>query len=146
MNRRATPTGEQSPTARRLAAAPHLPPLTDPHAATAEKLLLLLHYGVDWSDRNWIAARRSDYWDEIFPSRVRLATYTSGVNLHHWWTTVATHLNSAPRTTDERVELAALLTADPKPVLQILRDQTLALALRTQIIAAAVREHREGTP
>lgn len=135
-----------SATARWLAAAPNLPPLVDPAAATAEKLLLLLHYGVDWSDRNWVAARRGDYWDEIFPSRVRLATYTSGVDLHHWWTTVATHLGSVPRSADERTELAGLLTSDPKPVLQILRDNTRALALRTHIVAAAVREQRKGTP
>lgn len=143
---RRPPPEKPTATERWLATAPHLPPLTDPAAATAEKLLLLLHYGVDWSDRNWISSRRGDYWDEVFPSRVRLATYTSGVNLHHWWTTVATHLSSAPRTTGERTELAALLTSDPKPVLQALRDHTLALALRTQIVAAAVREQRKGNP
>lgn len=133
------------PTERWLAAAPHLPPLTDVPAGIAERLLLLLHYGIDWSDRNWIAARREDYWDDLLPARVRVATYTSGIDLHHWWTTAAIHLSSTPRNTAERTELAALLTANPKPVLQVLRDHTLALTLRTRIVATAVRDHRQRT-
>ncbi|MBM4570215.1 hypothetical protein GS896_27450 [Rhodococcus hoagii] len=125
-----------------LASAPHLPPLTDPGAVTAERLVLLLHYGIDWSERNWVAARRGDYWDHVLPTRVRLCTYTSGANLHQWWTSAAGQLGSAPRSDDERHELATLLTAVPKPVLQTLRDQTLALTLRTRIVASAVRDER----
>ncbi|WP_301851015.1 hypothetical protein [Rhodococcus pyridinivorans] len=133
----------RSVTDRWLAAAPALPRLTDSAAVTAEKLLLLLHYGIDWSDRNWVTSRRDDYWDEILPSRVRTATYTSGVNLHQWWSAVARNLGSAPRNSAERSELAGLLTSNPKPVLQTMRDQAPALVLRTRIVAAAVREHRQ---
>ena len=133
-----------SVTERWLAAAPALPSLVDPAAATAERLLLLLHYGVDWSDGNWVTSRRGDYWDHILPTRVRSCTYTSGANLHHWWTSVAGQLGSAPRTDDERLELAQLLTVEPKMVLQIMRDQSLALTLRTRIVADAVRTRRGG--
>lgn len=68
-------------TDRWLAAVPQLPPLTAPAAQVAERLVLLLHYGIDWSGSNWVAARRGDYWDNLLPNRIRLATYNS-INLH----------------------------------------------------------------
>lgn len=129
-----------------LAAAPMLPPLTDPHAHVAERLLLLVHYGIDWSDTNWVAARRGDYWETILPTRVRAATYSSA-DLHRWWTLVAAALTSSPRSAAQRLELAALLTCDPRPVLTVLRDRTPALVLRTRIVADAVRATAEtATP
>ncbi|MDV6305741.1 hypothetical protein R3P93_24570, partial [Rhodococcus cerastii] len=123
---------------RWLATAWQLPALSDPAAVVAERLMLLLHYGVDWSDGNWVAARRGDYWDNLLPTRIRLATYNS-VNLHQWWTASAARLGSAPRTDEQRGELAILLTSEPRPVLQVMRDQTSALTLRTRIVADAVR-------
>jgi hypothetical protein len=63
-----------SVTDRWLAAVPQLPALSDPAAKVAERLVLLLHYGIDWSERNWVASRRGDYWDNLLPTRVRLAT------------------------------------------------------------------------
>ncbi|WP_343229960.1 hypothetical protein [Rhodococcus sp. H-CA8f] len=125
-----------------LAAAPHLPSLTDPAAVVAERLLLLLHYGMDWTASNWVAARRADYWDHLLPAHVRLGTYSSGTNLHHWWSTVSGKLGSTPRTDGERLEVAQLLTSEPKDVIQTLRDQTMALTLRTRIVADAVRAHK----
>jgi hypothetical protein len=68
-------------TDRWLAAVPQLPPLTAPAAQVAERLVLLLHYGIDWSGSNWVAARRGDYWDNLLPNRIRMATYNS-INLH----------------------------------------------------------------
>ena len=138
-----TMSGENalSVTDRWLAAVPQLPGLTDPASQAAERLVLLLHYGIDWSDRNWVAARRGDYWDTLLPTRVRLATYNS-INLHQWWTASAARLGSAPRTDDQRSELAMLLTGEPRPVLQVMRDQTTALTLRTRIVADAVRGAR----
>ncbi|MDF3311563.1 hypothetical protein P3H15_42045 [Rhodococcus sp. T2V] len=132
-----------SVTDRWLAAVPQLPGLTDPAAQAAERLVLLLHYGIDWSDRNWVAARRSDYWDTLLPTRVRVATYNS-INLHQWWTASAARLGSAPRTDEQRSELAILLTIQARPVLQVMRDQTTALTLRTRIVADAVRAARTG--
>lgn len=106
-------------TAGWIAAAPYLPPLTDPAAQTAEKLMLLLHYGIDWSESNWLAARRGDYWDTLLPSCIQVATYRSGANLHRWWSAVSASLGSAPRTGSERLEVATLLADDHrKAVLQ----------------------------
>ncbi|WP_172653137.1 hypothetical protein [Rhodococcus opacus] len=130
-----------SVTDRWLAAVPQLPPLTVPAAQAAERLVLLLHYGIDWSDSNWVAARRGDYWDNLLPTRIRLATYNS-IDLHQWWTASATRLGSAPRTDEQRTELAILLTSEARPVLQVMRDQTTALTLRTRIVADAVRAAR----
>jgi len=129
---------ELSVTDRWLAAVPQLPGLTDQASQVAERLLLLLHYGIDWSDGNWVAGRRGDYWDNLLPTRVRLATYCS-INLHQWWTVSAARLGSAPRTDEQRSELAMLLTSEARPVLQVMRDQTTALTLRTRIVADAVR-------
>ncbi|WP_043827343.1 hypothetical protein [Rhodococcus opacus] len=136
-------TGEDtmSVTDRWLAAVPQLPPLIGPAAQVAERLVLLLHYGVDWSENNWVASRRGDYWDTLLPTRIRLATYNS-VNLHQWWTASAARLGSSPRTDEQRSELAMVLTSEPRPVLQVMRDQTTALTLRTRIVADAVRAAR----
>jgi hypothetical protein len=120
---------------------PQLPRLTDPAAVVAERLVLLLHYGIDWSERNWVAGRRGDYWDNLLPTRVRLATYNS-INLHQWWTTSAARLGSSPRSDEQRSELAILLTSEARPVLQVMRDQTSALTLRTRIVADADRVGR----
>jgi hypothetical protein len=30
--------------------------LSDPAAQVAERLVVLLHYGIDWSEKNWVAA------------------------------------------------------------------------------------------
>ncbi|SED97520.1 hypothetical protein [Rhodococcus koreensis] len=126
-----------------LATVPQLPALADPAAQVAERLVLLLHYGIDWSENNWVAARRGDYWDNLLPTRIRLATYNS-INLHQWWTASAARLGSSPRTDEQRAELATLLTMEARPVLQVMRDQTTALTLRTRIVADAVRASRTG--
>lgn len=131
----------ESPTSSWLSAASYLPALADPPSQVAERLILLLHYGIDWSDRNWIGDYVGDYWDNLLPTRVRGATYASS-SLHQWWTTVATKLGSTPRNEAQRRELATLLTTDPLPVLQVMRDQNSALTLRTRIVAEAVREKR----
>ncbi|WP_009480255.1 hypothetical protein [Rhodococcus sp. JVH1] len=68
----------------------------------------------------------------------------NSINLHQWWTTSAARLGSAPRTDEQRSELAILLTSEPRPVLQVMRDQTTALTLRTRIVADAVRAARTG--
>ena len=130
-----------SPTTAWLSVASYLPALADPPSQVAERLILLLHYGIDWSDRNWIADYIGDYWDNLLPTRIRGATYASS-SLHQWWTTAATKLGSTPRNEAQRRELAVLLTTDPLPVLQVMRDQNTALTLRTRIVAEAVRERR----
>lgn len=58
-----------APTDRWLAAAAHvMPPLTGP-AGVGERLLLLVHYGVDWQD-GWVTRYRNTYWDQLLPDRI----------------------------------------------------------------------------
>jgi hypothetical protein len=89
-----TPMAELTPTRRWQALVPELRSLTAPAgeaceagtplavaaqaADTAERLLLLLHYSIDW-DKSWVAEEkyRKTYWDEILPGRIRRAAYRS---------------------------------------------------------------------
>jgi hypothetical protein len=130
-----------APTDRWLAAAPDLPPLDGPYG-TAERLLLLVHYGIDWQD-GWLRTpkHRGTYWDRILPDRVLTAAYRAPT-LRRWWQDAASELDSAPRTAAERAELERLLRADSTPVLEVFRWETDALILRTRITADAVRESR----
>lgn len=137
-------TTPDTPTSRWLAhTSDVMPPLEGPEG-TAERLLLLLHYGIDWSE-GWVGRRRSRYWDQLLPDRVVVATYRSP-NLRRWWATVADSLESRPRGAEERTELEQLLRADPGPVLEILRLETEPLLLRTRIVAEAVRAARTTDP
>jgi len=120
-----------------LASVPELPALTGAHS-TAERLLLLLHYGIDW-ENGWVASRRAVYWEHHLPDRVRLATYRCGADLDRWWGIVSEKLESRPNAS-QRLELSQLLREPPKPVLTIMRESTRALVLRTQIVATAYRE------
>jgi hypothetical protein len=130
---------DQTPTGRWLAVVDGMPPLGGP-AGTAERLLLLIHYGIDWQD-GWVARYRTTYWDGILPDRVIAATYRAA-NLRRWWRDVADNLGSRPRSPAERAELEELLRADPGPVLEVLRWETEPLLLRTRITADAVRATR----
>lgn len=133
-------SSEQSPTGRWLAhTSTVMPPLSGPEG-TAERLLLLLHYGIDWSG-GWVGQRRGKYWDQLLPDRVVVATYRAS-NLRRWWATVSDSLESRPRSADERAELERLLRADPGPVLEVLRWEVEPLLLRTRIVADAVRAAR----
>lgn len=134
--------GAGAVTDRWLAAAPHLPPLTGA-AGIAERLLLLVHYGIDWQD-GWVTGYRRTYWDKVLPDRVITATYRAA-NLRRWWRDVAAELGSRPRNAHERAELERLLRVDPLPVLEILRAETEALILRTRIVTDSVRAAREPT-
>lgn len=133
-----------TPTSRWLAHTSDVMPPLDGPEGTAERLLLLLHYGIDWTD-GWVGRRRSRYWDQLLPDRVVVATYRSP-NLRRWWATVADSLESRPRGADERTELEQLLRADSGPVLEVLRLETEPLLLRTRIVADAVREARATGP
>jgi hypothetical protein len=112
---------------------------------TAERLLLLLHYSIDW-EHSWVAdpKYRKTYWDEILPGRVRRAAYRSAT-LDEWWSAVSTWLDApAPRYPDRRIELADLLREPPLPVLNALHTSLPALLLRVRIIAEAVAAAREA--
>jgi hypothetical protein len=138
-----TAAAPQRPTDRWLAAADGLPALTGP-AGTAERLLLLAHYGVDWD--SWLGARRMDYWDAIFPERVLQAAIRSA-NLRRWWQELGAQLMTRPRNGAERREVADLLQAESRPVLEALRWEVQPLVLRVRIVADALRATRSmGTP
>lgn len=126
-----------TPTDQWLASVDQMPPLAGPEG-TAERLLLLLHYGIDWS-AGWVGRRRVTYWEQLLPDRVIAATFLHGT-LRGWWATLSTELESHPRNAAERTELERLLRADPVPVLSVLRNQTAPLLLRTRIVAEAVRD------
>lgn len=134
-----------TPTDGWLSAVPALPPLNGPYGV-AERLLLLLHYGINWQD-GWLRTprHRGAYWERILPDRVLAAAYRAPT-LRRWWQDAASELESAPRTAAERAELEQLLRAEPMPVLEILRQETDALILRTRITADAVRAARAAAP
>lgn len=115
-----------------LACSP-LPPLEGAQG-TAERLVLLVHRGVDWDV--WGGARRVRYWDAL-ADRVRAATY-AGPSLADWWQAVSAQISSAPQSAPERAEMAALLaTAEPRAVLVVLRSHAPALVLRTRVLSEA---------
>lgn len=134
-------TTTPSPTSQWLAAVPDMPPLEGP-AGTAERLLLLLHYGIDWTG-GWVAGYRTRYWDQLLPDRVIVSTYRAD-NLRRWWSEVAAELQAEPRNKAERAELEQLLRQDPLPVLTVLRTETEALLLRVRIVADTRRTVRQS--
>lgn len=133
-----------TPTDRWLASVAEVMPPLDGPAGTAERLLILVHYGIDWST-GWVGEYRAKYWATLLPDRIICATYRAQ-NLRRWWRDVADDLGSAPRTPDERTELEELLRVEPLPVLEVLRYETEALLLRTRIVADAVRQARAQVP
>jgi len=83
-----------TPTDRWLGAtADYMPPLDGP-AGTAERLLLLVHYGVDWQN-GWVSRYRKTYWAQLLPDRIITSTYRTGT-LRRWWRDVADELGSQP--------------------------------------------------
>lgn len=156
-------TDELTPTRRWQALVPDMPALTlgdrasetgsamtDAEKAaaraadTAERLLLLVHYSIDW-DHSWVGEEknRKKYWDKILPRRVFRASRRS-VTLDEWWSSPAlTTLGlQAPRYPDRRRELAELLREPPKPVLRVFQRSLPALVLRVRIITEAVTADR----
>jgi hypothetical protein len=156
-----TPMTELTPTRRWQALVPELRSLTTPAgeateagtpltaavraADTAERLLLLLHYSIDW-DNSFLAdpKYRKTYWDELLPARVRRAAYRAAT-LDEWWSAASRWLEAAaPRYPDRRLELAALLREPSLPVLNALQTSLPALLLRVRIIAEAVSTERKA--
>lgn len=141
-----TEGAEPTPTQLLQALVPELKPeQSAPASDVAERLLLLLHYAIDW-DNSWVGEERYrvKYWDDILPGRVQRAAYRAN-NLNHWWSEVSTRLDAnAPQQPERQLELAVLL-GDPDmqiPVLTQLRDELPALVLRVRIIAGAAAKQR----
>jgi hypothetical protein len=130
-----------STTAAEYLAASPAPPLEGP-AAAAERLVLLVHRGVDWNV--WGGARRVRYWDAL-TDRVRAGTY-AGPTLSHWWQSISTRISSVPRSAADRADLAALLEfPDQRAVLTALRSTADVLVLRVRVAVETNRENRTYT-
>lgn len=126
------------------AAKKNLRPLTTDQDDVAERLLLHLHYAIDWKT-SWVADRIATYWTEVLPSRVRRATYQAD-SLESWWSIAARALGAhTPGDPDRRLELANLLAEDSELVLAVFHDKLLARIMRVQIIADAVGMRRNRT-
>ena len=113
-----------------------LPPMNGV-AGVAERLVILVHYGVDFSI--WGESRRTRYWG-AFTERIKAATY-SGPTLSSWWQDISLSIVSTPRNYDERVELLSLLNVDEqREVLHVLRNNAEALVLRVRVLSEARKE------
>lgn len=113
---------------------------------TAERLLLLLHYSINW-DSSWVGREKSRkrYWDDILPGRVWHAARRA-TTLSQWWSNPALQDLEivSPSFPDRRLELAALLNEPSQPVLRVLRNNVPALLLRVRIITEAVAAQRKA--
>lgn len=133
-------TAGLTPTQKWQRLVPDLPAVSGA-ADTAERLLLLLHYSIDW-DSSWVAEHRKTYWDVAFPSRVRSAAMRAG-SLGQWWTEASVRLGAAaPRQADRRLDLATLLSEPATPVITVMHDRLAELVLRVRIITETVAEQR----
>lgn len=122
-----------------LALSP-LPPLSGPEAA-AERLVLLIHRGVDW--QVWGGARRVRYWDAL-TDRVRAATY-AGPTLSEWWRTICTQITSTPRNASDRADTATLIAyPDQRAVLDALHRHADTLVLRVRVLVEHTRNNEGG--
>lgn len=111
-------------------------PLVEGPDDIAERLVLLAHYGADWTV--WGGARRVRYWDALL-ERVKAATF-AGPTLADWWSAISTSLPTSPRNSVERAELASLLASpDQKQVLAAFRNRTDVVVLRVRVVAESRR-------
>ena len=125
----------RTPVTDALLAASPLDPLDGPDGV-AERLVLLVHRGVDWDV--WGGSRRVRYWDAL-AERVRAGTY-AGPGLADWWEDVTAEISSVPRGPADRAETVVLLAApDHRKVLAALRGHAGALVLRARVVAEARR-------
>lgn len=110
----------------------------------AERLLLHLHYAINW-EKSWVANHLATYWTDILPSRVLRAAYQSNT-LDDWWSAAAHELEAdPPRNQERRIELATLLRQPSLDVITAFHDRLHALLLRVQIIAEAVSAQRKSS-
>lgn len=122
-----------------LAESP-LEPLTG-NEGFAERLVLLLHNGVDFEI--WGGARRVRYWDAL-AERVKAATY-AGPSLAHWWGDACRQIVSSPRDHAVREEVATLLAVEnQRAVLGALRTHAEVLVLRARVVSEYRRQNRAG--
>lgn len=114
-----------------------LPSLPTEAEQIAEKLILIIHYGVDFSI--WGGVRRVRYWDAL-AERVKASTY-AGPTLNEWHSNISSSLVSQPRNEKERLELVELLQSDnEREILKTLRNKAQTLVLRVRVISELRKE------
>lgn len=118
------------------------PALDEGPEAIAEKLVFLMHRGVDWSV--WGGERRYRYWD-AFSDRIRAATY-AGNSLQDWWEALEKQITSQPRNPDDRMLATELLSqnkSDERAILVNLRKHAGTLVMRTRVHIEASRKTKD---
>ena len=106
-----------------------LPPLTTTSQQQAERLVFLIHEGVNWSV--W-GSRRNRYWDAL-TDRVRAGTYY-GTSLNDWWEFISTNIDSTPKSSPHRkLVVQNLISPDDIEVLKVLRTHASVLVLRVRV-------------
>jgi hypothetical protein len=137
-----TVASEGRPSLDDLLATSPLPPLTGPEGE-AERLVLLVHRGVDWDV--WGGTRRVRYWDAL-ADRVRASTY-AGPTVSEWWQDICVQITSAPQHPEDRADLAHLIaTPNQRAVLNALHKHAATLVLRVRVLSETRRAARpEGT-
>lgn len=121
--------------------AADLPACPSPAEDVAERLVLLAHYGADFS--LWSGRRRLQYWQAL-TERVKAATF-AGPRLGDWWEHLSRDLSTRPRNAAERDSLARLLSyPQARSVLRVLRTYPEVVVLRVRVIAEARRDQQNG--
>lgn len=122
-----------------LIEASPLPPLSGVEEV-AERLVLAVHRGVDWSV--WGGSRRARYWDAL-TERVATSCY-AGPTIGHWYAQICREMTSAaPMSAEGRDELARLLAdGRDRAVRSCLRQQAAVLVLRVRVLMDARRIER----
>lgn len=114
------------------------PPLQDENMKLAERLIFLVHEGVDWDV--WGGERRASYW-EALTQRVIAATYT-GPTLMDWWEGITTQISSTPRSVEHRAAVLDAVHARPgddRSILKLLRGHAQILVLRIRVHTESFR-------
>jgi len=116
-------------------------PLPSLEAQLAERLIFLVHEGVNWDI--WGGKRRMNYW-EALTDRVRAATY-AGPTLLHWWEQIAQSIESSPKSAEHRALVSqALIAENQKEVLKYLRYHATVLVMRVRVHIEFSREQESG--
>lgn len=140
---------DPSPTDRWIAVARErwgdaLPESTGP-ASTAERLLLLLHYGIDWGN-GWLAGYRDSYWSGAKPGKFEDRVFAAAMmcpDLPTWWTRICADLGSGPGTAAQRLEALQLVRSpDGVQVMHLLRTTISDLLLFVRTVTDAMRASR----
>ncbi len=113
----------------------------------AERLLLLLHYGIDWRG-GWLTSYRDSYWSGSKPGKLEDRVFAAAMtcpDLPTWWTRICADLGSGPSSGAQRLETLRLIRSDLGPeVMHLLRTTISDLLLFVRAVTDAVRAARRA--